>query len=244
MYPKPALRNMLGNKVYIIAPSPKFHSTCTHFHFVTIDPVNALVVSLNKQTLVSHCGESVPWNALEVVKINHKSYLQHVATNHTPRQSLKMWFEGELQTLQKFMEPRNLVEPFPCHLILILKIACIVTHISHQPHSRPIVATLTLGSQPKQKGCKVASQEEGSPRIKTKALQGCGPKGSRGVTSHTPGSVRKCEGVWGSEHSHSQATPTLGNGVPVDFRNFREQFEGSKLNGLWRSLYHWKVLGM
>ncbi len=38
---------------------------------------------------------------------------------------------------------------------------------------------------------------------KTKGLQGCGPKGSPrikargslGVTSHTPGSVRKCEGV-------------------------------------------------
>jgi hypothetical protein len=38
---------------------------------------------------------------------------------------------------------------------------------------------------------------------KAKGLQGCGPKGSpgikarrsSGVTSHTPGSVRKCEGV-------------------------------------------------
>jgi hypothetical protein len=56
-------------------------------------------------------GENVPWNALEVVRINHKSYLQHVATSHTPRQSLKMWFEGKLWTLQKFMEPQNLVEP-------------------------------------------------------------------------------------------------------------------------------------
>jgi hypothetical protein len=58
-------------------------------------------------------GESVPWNALEVVGINHKSYLQHVTTSHTPRQSLKMYFEGELRTLQKFMEPRDLVEPTP-----------------------------------------------------------------------------------------------------------------------------------
>ncbi len=58
-------------------------------------------------------GENVPWNALEVVKINHKSYLQHVTTSHTPRQSFKMRFEGELQTLQKFMELRNLVEPTP-----------------------------------------------------------------------------------------------------------------------------------
>jgi hypothetical protein len=53
----------------------------------------------------------VPYNALRVIIINHKSYLQHVATNHTPRQSLEMQFEGQLQTLQKFMEPRSLVEP-------------------------------------------------------------------------------------------------------------------------------------
>jgi hypothetical protein len=58
-------------------------------------------------------SESVPWNALEVVRINHTSYLQCVATSHTPRQSFKMWFEGEHQTLQKFMEPRDLFEPTP-----------------------------------------------------------------------------------------------------------------------------------
>jgi hypothetical protein len=40
-------------------------------------------------------GENVPWNALEVVRINHKFYLQHVAISHTPRQSLKMWLKGE-----------------------------------------------------------------------------------------------------------------------------------------------------
>jgi hypothetical protein len=84
------------------------------------------------------------------------------------------------------------------------------------------VATLVLGSRPRQKG-----------------LQGCGPKGSLGVTSETPGSARECEGV--SLHT-PKATPTLGEGVPVDSRNFREPFEGSKLNGLWRSLYHWKAL--
>jgi hypothetical protein len=38
-------------------------------------------------------------------------------------------------------------------------------------------------------------QKEGSPGVKVKALQGSGPRGSPGVTSHTPGSVRKCEGV-------------------------------------------------
>jgi len=83
---------------------------------------------------------------------------------------------------------------------------------------------------------------------KAKGLQGCEPKGSPGVkakrrspgvTSQTPGSVRKCEGV--TLHT-PKASPTLGNGVPVNSQNFKEQFEGSKLNRLWRSLYHLKAL--
>jgi hypothetical protein len=57
------------------------------------------------------------------------------------------------------------------------------------------VATLVLGSRPRQRGCKVVGQEEGSLGVKAKALQGCGPRGSRGVTPHTLESVRKCEGV-------------------------------------------------
>ncbi len=77
----------------------------------------------------------------------------------------------------------------------------------------PCVATLALGSRPRQRGCKVTGQEEGSPGVKAKALQGCRPRGSRGVTSHTPRSVRKCEGV----NTHTpKATPTLGDGVPID----------------------------
>jgi len=74
---------------------------------------------------------------------------------------------------------------------------------------------------------------------KAKGLQGCGPRESPGVTSHIPGSVGKCEGV--NPHT-PKATPTLGDGVPVDSWNFREWFQGSKLNFLWRSLYHWKAL--
>jgi hypothetical protein len=85
-----------------------------------------------------------------------------------------------------------------------------------------IVATLALGSRPRQKG-----------------LQGCGPKGNLGVTSETPGSEGECEGV---SHDTPKATPTLGDGLPMDSRNFRKRFEGSNLNGSWRSLYHWKAL--
>ncbi len=69
---------------------------------------------------------------------------------------------------------------------------------------------------------------------KAKGLQGCGPKGSPRVTSGTPESVGKCEGV--NPHT-PKATPALGDGVLVDSRNIRDRFEGSNLNGLWRSLY-------
>ncbi len=48
---------------------------------------------------------------------------------------------------------------------------------------------------------------------KAKGLQECGPRGSPGVTSHTPGNVGKCEGV--NPHT-PKATPTLGDGVPMD----------------------------
>jgi hypothetical protein len=70
---------------------------------------------------------------------------------------------------------------------------------------------------------------------KAKGLQRCGPRESLGVTSHTLESVRKCEGM--NLHTPN-ATPTLGNGVPVDSQNFKEQFQGSKLNDLWHYLYH------
>ncbi len=83
----------------------------------------------------------------------------------------------------------------------------------------PTIATLALGSRPRQRGCKVVGQEEGSSKVKAKTLQGCGPRGSWGVTSYTPRSVRKCEGV----NTHTpKATPILGDGVLVDSRNFRE----------------------
>ncbi len=74
---------------------------------------------------------------------------------------------------------------------------------------------------------------------KAKGLQRCRPRGSPEVTSETPGSVGECEGM--SLHT-PKATPKLGEGVSVDSQNFREQFEGSNLNGLFHSLYQWKGL--
>jgi hypothetical protein len=46
-----------------------------------------------------------------------------------------------------------------------------------------------------------------SPGVKAKRSQGCEPRGSPWVTSHTPRNVRKCEGVWGSEHSLPRQLP-------------------------------------
>jgi len=58
---------------------------------------------------------------------------------------------------------------------------------------------------------------------KAKGLQGCGPRESPGVTSHTPGSVGKCEGM--NPHT-PKATPTLGDGVPVNFQTSKSNFKG------------------
>ncbi len=73
------------------------------------------------------------------------------------------------------------------------------------------VATLVLGLRPRQKGCKVVAR--GSPGAKVRGSPGVKARGSPGVTSHTPGSVRKCEGV--NPHT-PKATPILGDGVSVD----------------------------
>jgi hypothetical protein len=48
---------------------------------------------------------------------------------------------------------------------------------------------------------------------KAKGLQRCGPRGIPRITSHTPGSVGKCERV--NPHT-PKAILTLGDGVPVD----------------------------
>jgi hypothetical protein len=66
-----------------------------------------------------------------------------------------------------------------------------------------VVATVALGSQPRQRGCKVAGQE-----------------GSPGIMLHAPGNVRECEGI---DLHTPKGTPTLGVGVPVDSQMFKEQ---------------------
>jgi len=56
-----------------------------------------------------------------------------------------------------------------------------------------------------------------------------------GVTLHAPENVGKCEGM--NPHTPKGAS-TLGIGILMDSRMFREQLKGSKPNG-WKScLYH------
>jgi len=74
---------------------------------------------------------------------------------------------------------------------------------------------------------------------KARACKVAGQKGSVGVTPHAPRNVRECEGM--NPHT-PKGISTLGVGVPVDFQIFRGRFQGSKLNGLRISLYHWKDL--
>jgi hypothetical protein len=99
------------------------------------------------------------------------------------------------------------------------------------------VATLTLGLRPRQRACKGVSQEE-ARESKQRHCKGAGqedPRESHHILSGVLESVREYEGV--NPHT-PKATPTLGDGVPVDSRNFIEQFQGSNLNFLWHSLYH------
>ncbi len=98
------------------------------------------------------------------------------------------------------------------------------------PHECHNVATLALGSRPRQRelqGCgpkgSLGVKPKGSPGVKPRGCPGVKARESLGVTSHTPGSVRKCEGM---NPYTLKATPTLGDGVPVDSRNFRERLQG------------------
>ncbi len=100
-----------------------------------------------------------------------------------------------------------------CLYVVDVKIASLAWKTSH-------VATLALGSRPRQgvarlqakrkesrqsrqRDGKVASQKEGSPGAKAKALEGCGPRGSLGVTTHS----REFKEVWGSVREWTLTLP-------------------------------------
>jgi hypothetical protein len=70
---------------------------------------------------------------------------------------------------------------------------------------------------------------------KARGYKVTGYERSLAITPHAFGNVGKCEGM--NPHTSKRAS-TLGVGVPTDSRIFKEQFQGSKLNGLNNSLYH------
>jgi hypothetical protein len=74
----------------------------------------------------------------------------------------------------------------------------------------------------RQRHCKSAGQE------KARELRQEEARGSNHILPGVLESVREYEGV--NPHT-PKVTPTLGNGVPVNSQNFREQLQGSKLNG-------------
>jgi len=53
----------------------------------------------------------------------------------------------------------------------------------------------------------------------------------------------ECEKCEGMNPQTPKATPTMGDGVPMESRIFKGQLQGSKINGSKSSLYHWKSLG-
>jgi len=75
----------------------------------------------------------------------------------------------------------------------------------------------------RQRHCKGAGQEEVQELRQEEARE------SHHILPGVLESVREYEGV--NPHT-PKATPTLGDGVLVDSQNFREQLQGSKLNGL------------
>jgi hypothetical protein len=89
----------------------------------------------------------------------------------------------------------------------------------------------SLGLTTKAKGLQGCGPS-GSLGVKAKKPQGCGPKRSLRVTSHTPESIRKCEGVWGSEPSHSQGNFHFGRWSPSGLPNFHRAISGVKTQWL------------
>jgi hypothetical protein len=112
------------------------------------------------------------------------------------------------------------------------------TKKANNPHG---VATLALGSRPRQRACKGMNQEETQELRQEEARES---KQEEARESHhiLPGvleSVRECEGV----NTHTpKATPTLGDGVSVDSRNFRERLQGSKPMSYDVFYIIWKLL--
>jgi hypothetical protein len=78
-----------------------------------------------------------------------------------------------------------------------------------------IVATLALGSRPRQRACKGVSQEE--------AQESKQEEEARESHHKLPGVLENVREYEGMNLHTPKATPTLGDEVSVDSQNFKEQ---------------------
>jgi hypothetical protein len=75
-----------------------------------------------------------------------------------------------------------------------VSLCSIMFFILHGTKATSCVATLALGSQPRQRGYKGAGQEE-AWESRQRGCKGAGQKEAWESRQHTPRNVRKCEGV-------------------------------------------------
>jgi len=84
-----------------------------------------------------------------------------------------------------------------------------------------------LGLRPRQRDCKVpGAKARGSPGVKAKALQRCGPRRSRESHHKLPGVLESVTEYEGMNPHTPKATPTLGDGVPVDSETSKSDCKG------------------
>ncbi len=99
-------------------------------------------------------------------------------------------------------------------------------------------STIELGKHPNLEQPNM-SQPQPWVHDQGKACKGVGQEGSPRSTSYIPESARKGERM--NPHTPKRA-PTLGVGVSMESRIFREWLQGSTPIGLKSSLYHWKFI--
>jgi hypothetical protein len=94
------------------------------------------------------------------------------------------------------------------------------------------VATLALGSRPRQRGLQGYGPRKRKPESQGKGIARVWAK--RKLRSHITYSqeCKKCEGMWGSEHSHSQGNSHFGRWSPGGLPKFQRAITGVKTQWL------------
>jgi hypothetical protein len=96
-----------------------------------------------------------------------------------------------------------------------------ISTLDAYPSHKQRVATLALGSQPRQGLAKVRAKNELGSFISCSW---------------------ECKRVWGNEPPHSQVSSHFGRWSPNGLPNLQRVIAGVKLIGLRSYLYHWKAL--